>query len=267
MMKHALLVSLALVIGAPAAHADATADVTAAFTAFVDGIAKDKLAKGVELFIGPAPQFEPLPKQLAPIKAMVLGAGFKNVKVSISKGGTSAWVYADIDKLRTSSFLTFDGTAWTVAASHWSSAVPIYKGDGCGDLGDDWQLPANVPAAATEAVAAVTGAGEETYWKLTSTDKAAMWVGGAAKDKTVGGKSIQKKLKKLALSPNKSDDDVVPARAGVGADGEMAWVSLTVGTMARCTNYRALLVLAKEKAGWRIVHQHYSVPVGDSDEE
>jgi ketosteroid isomerase-like protein len=29
---------------------------------------------------------------------------------------------------------------------------------------------------------------------------------------------------------------------------------------AQCTHYRTVIVLAKEATGWRIVHQHFSVP-------
>ena len=39
------------------------------------------------------------------------------------------------------------------------------------------------------------------------------------------------------------------------------WMSFGVqGSDRLCTMYRAVFILAKEKAGWRIVEQHYSKP-------
>ena len=45
---------------------------------------------------------------------------------------------------------------------------------------------------------------------------------------------------------------------GITPDGNLLWMTAATMVPSMCTSYRTLLVLAKEPAGWRIVHQHYS---------
>lgn len=65
--------------------------------------------------------------------------------------------------------------------------------------------------------------------------------------------------KKWEISVSHSEGEPLPARAGIGSDGEMMWVVMgAIAPPRLCTTYRTLFVLAKEPNGWRIVHHHYS---------
>jgi hypothetical protein len=49
------------------------------------------------------------------------------------------------------------------------------------------------------------------------------------------------------------------ARAGLA--GELAWMVMEIGGPPdQCTDFRAFFVLAPEAGGYKLVHQHYSLP-------
>jgi len=274
------------------AHADPKADVTAAFTQFVDGVAAGTTPKDLEAFVGPTFSNSAVPG-LDPIREVVPSPKVSGVKVVVSAGGKSAWVIAEItakvprrdpktykdvvkdEKLRASAFLaSADGASWHVVAAHWSAGVPNVKTEMCGDLTYWWRLKPAVSTAAAPVVKpiidAFPGMGQplgDGFAALMSDAKTAVVIGSAPKEKWTSAKA-KKLFKKLVLSIATDDDSHDPAvRAGLGPDGEMAWMVAAVHSPDEyCTMYRALFVLAKEKAGWRIVHQHYSEPVGDTDD-
>lgn len=277
---------------ATAGHADPKADVTAAFTQFVDGVAAGKTPSDLEAFVGPTFSNKPVPG-LDEIREVVPSPKVSGVKVVVSAGGKSAWVIAEItakvprrdaktykdvvkaEKLRASAFLaSADGATWHVVAAHWSAGVPNVKTEMCGDLTYWWHLPPKIAAGAADVVKPVIdafpGMGQplgDGFAALMSDAKTAVVIGSAPKEKWPSAKA-KKLFKKLALSIASDDNSHEPAvRAGLGPDGEMAWMVAAVHAPDEyCTMYRTLFVLAKEKAGWRIVHQHYSEPVGDTDD-
>ena len=57
------------------------------------------------------------------------------------------------------------------------------------------------------------------------------------------------------------EDPALPATAGVGPAGELAWMVVGVAYFKLCMSYRTMFVMAQEKGAWKIVHQHYSEPV------
>lgn len=291
-----ILVAVAVVAASAAgrlAHADAKADVTAAFTQFVDGVAAGKTPSDLEAFVGPTFSNSPVPK-LDATAEVVPSPKVSGVKVVVSTGGKSAWVIAEItakvprpdpksykdvikdEKLRASAFLaSADGASWHVVAAHWSAGVPNAKTEMCGDLTYWWHLPPSVPTAAADVVKPVVdafkGMGEPLgadFTKLMSDAKTAVVIGSAPKEKWTSAKA-KKLFAKISMSIATTDDDdhKPEVRAGLGPDGEMAWMVAAVHAPDQyCTMYRALFVLQKEKAGWRIVHQHYSEPVGGYDD-
>lgn len=281
------LVSLAVLVvvagGLHAAHAQAApdAEIKAAFTAFVDGVAAGKpLPATVELFTPPAYDGgEPRPGDLAPIRKLLDKPRVKVLTVVASPGKSSAWVAAEItakvprdgkpkkESLRASAFLVKDGDAWTVRATHWSAGVKNERIEACGALTFEWEVERGVPAKAEAPVKAVLEA-LESYDEpkplvgLLSDDARAFVFGSAPRETFKGGAKIKALFRKWNVKLLFWDKDVagLPARAGFAPDGELLWMTTATMYTKMCTSYRTFFVLAKEKAGWRIVHQHYSVP-------
>src|SRR5262249_18527616 len=97
-VRHTLVVLGLLLCSAGIAHADASAEVTQAFAAFIDGVATNK-APAVDLLIttdsgektGKDQQyFAAVPKDLGDARAAIASAKLKAAKVVVSKGGKSA---------------------------------------------------------------------------------------------------------------------------------------------------------------------------------
>jgi ketosteroid isomerase-like protein len=288
-MRSSLVV---LIFAATTAHADPAADATKAFTAFVDGVAAGKAQPGLELFITPFRDDDPVPKDLTAVKKLLDKQKVKVGKVVVSKAGKSAWLIADItarvprngklksEALRASALLVLDGTAWRVRATEWSAAVPNHPTNMCGLMDREWHFTPSVPADLVAPVAAVIAAladmpssadlpvavgpsVREPFLKLLSDDPNAVVIGSAPNEKFTGGAAIKKLFKKWNVTWGGDGEDVSKdkgpvARAGAGPDGELLWLYTTASSHEQCTDYRALFVLAKEPAGWRIVHQHYS---------
>ncbi len=276
----AFLMMIVVAAGAAPAAAGVEADVTRAFAAFVDGVAAGKpLPASLEVFVVPDHRGEPLPDDLGPVRAMLVAPKLKVLQVMASASGRSAWIAAEIpvraavegkkaraDVLRASAFLAFDGAAWTVRAAHWSLAVKNVVPEMCGDTGAPWSV-ADVPAALIPAVTQVLQVLDEdkpaSFVRIMSDDKRALVFGSAPKETFVGGAKIKGVFKKwsVALPGWDREDPALPASAGVGPDGELAWMATRVTYFKLCDNYRALLVMAKEKGAWKLVHQHYSEEV------
>lgn len=275
-----LLVVVAVVVLSGPARADVAGNVRTAFTAFVNDVAKQQPGK-LELFI--APKLEDsaaVPASLAATAAMVPRPVVKIVAQVVSPGGKSAWVAAEIkakvprkgkpkdESLRASAFLVLDGTTWRVTAAHWSASVPNQRHQMCGMMDYEWQLTPAVPKALAPAVKPLLASLEgddvkSTFPPMLSDDKRAMAFGSGPGEKFVGGAKIKGLFKKWEISLlGDSDASELPARAGIAPDGELMWVVAGVSSdMVLCTMYRTLFVLAKEKAGWRVVHHHYSEPL------
>ena len=267
-----------MVAGTGSARAGADADVTRAFTAFVDGVAAGKPEPpGLEAFLTPTD--DDLVQGGPALRAMLKAPKVKVLQVVVSKGGTSAWLAAEIpaqvpvagkkpraDTLRATAFLTFDGASWTVRSAHWSLAVKNAVPEMCGAI-DEWRVEPDVPAALLPAVKKVLEVLDEdkpaSFVGLLSDDKRALVFGSAPRETFVGGAKIKGVFKKWSVSLPywDRDDPALPAAAGVGPDGELAWIDTGVAYFKLCATYRTTFVLAREKAGWKIVHQHYSEPV------
>jgi hypothetical protein len=275
-------VAVLAVLAVPAVTAAAPdADVKAAFTTFVDGVAAGKpLPAGVELFIPPGHDGgEPVVGDLAQTRGLLDKGKPKVLAVVVSPGGGSAWLAAEIpgkvprdkkvkkETIRASAFLVKDGAAWAVRALHWSTGEKNVVDDGCGALDFEWSFEGAVAPKLETTVKAVLNAFDDqdtaSLVALLSDDKRAFVFGSAPREKFVGGPRIKSLFKKwnVGLLYWNRDEPGLPSRAGIAPDGELMW--MTAGTMVTrmCTSYRTFLVLAKEPAGWRIVHQHYSEPV------
>lgn len=288
-MKRILLVMVFVVGVAGTAHADANADVTKAFTTFIEGVAANKATlKGVDILIPPGSDetseddgiVEPVPSLDDTAKMIAPKAKLKVTKVMVSKGGKSAWIAGEVpgkvvrkgktknEPIRVSGFLVSDGSAWQVQAIHFSTGEPDVKTDMCGAM-DEWRLKPNVPKATADTVKGMFtaldgdfmmegGVKTHAFVKLLSDDKNAVLIGSAPKETFVGGAKIKGLFKKWKVS-SMSFDNKYFARAAVGPDSEMMWVAMGVVAPAEfCTMYRTLFVLAKESGGWKVVHQHYS---------
>jgi ketosteroid isomerase-like protein len=265
---------------APSARAQTApdADVKAAFTAFVDGIAAGKaLPSTVELLVGPSTDDnDAQPEDMAPIKKLFDKPKVTFAATVVSPGGASAWVAAEItgkvpragkikkESLRASAVLVKDGAAWTVRAAHISVAQKNEVPEGCGALTYEWEFERSVPPKLEAPVKAVLDAIDSSDTKqllsLLSDDKKALVFGSAPKEKFVGGAKIKGIFKKWNVGLLYWDHDTpgLPSRAGITPDGNLLWMTAATMVPSMCTSYRTLLVLAKEPAGWRIVHQHYS---------
>jgi len=261
-----------LVVLAGTARADVSADVTKSVAALVDGVSTGKpdLA-GVELFITPGGR-DPLPDHdaLVDLQKLVGKGKLGNVTVVATKSG--AWLYGELatkpDPIRITAVLALDGKAWKVRATHWSIATPNRPIPGCGMLSDEWYLAPSVAKALEAPVKAIFDAlsgntianNTGAFAKLMSDDKAALAIGTAPKERFEGGAKIKSLFAKWTLldpARDPENHDPLPARANLA--GDLAWIMMPVGAPSQmCTTYRALFVLAKEPAGWRIVHQHYA---------
>ncbi|HUS28790.1 MAG TPA: nuclear transport factor 2 family protein [Kofleriaceae bacterium] len=283
-----LRVLAVVLVLAGVAHADPNADVTQAFGAFIDGVATGKGSlTGVDVFVSPLSDETDddgvaarVPSDLADVKALIASSKLKVTKVVVSKGGKSAWIAGEVsgkverkgkkktEPIRVSAFLGKDDKGWHVQATHWSVGEKDTKTEMCGSL-EPWRVAANVPKDADATVKAVYAALEgdwlmeggvktSKFGKLLSDDKNAVAIGSAPKEVFTGGAKIKSVFKKWQISAN-LDEGKPQARAGIGPDGEMMWIAMSVTAPPDlCTAYRTLFVLAKESSGWRIVHHHYS---------
>lgn len=282
------IVFLAIALFVSTAHADSKADVTQSFASFIDAVATQKPAP-VELFIVPGyddqddktPETRlPVPADLADTRAVIASSKLKVARVVVSAGGKSAWIAGEIagrvDKkktapIRVSAFLAKDDKGWHVVATHWSMGVKDVKTEMCG-LRDPWKLVPSVPKNAAPLVKLVFDALEPSdfqagvgpifdtskFTKILSDDKNAYAIGSAPKEMFAGAK-IKAVFKKWKLQAETGEAGTYPARAGLGPDGELAWIAMgVIGPDELCVSYRTLMVLAKEPTGWKIVHQHYS---------
>jgi ketosteroid isomerase-like protein len=286
-MTRLAVLTLALLVST--AHADPKADVTGAFASFIDAVATNKPAP-VELFIVPGDddgeQFkDPVPADLADTRALIASPKLKATTVVVSAGGKSAWVAGEIagkierggktknEPIRVSAFLAKTDKGWRVIATHWSTGEPDASAEYCGML-DAWEPVASIPIDAAPLVKQVFDAldpvdfkaGEgpvydtSKFGKILSDDKNAYAIGSAPKELFSGAK-IKAVFKKWKIQPETDEPGKYPARAGLGPDGEMAWLVFGMrGPEALCVSYRTFMVLAKEASGWKVVHQHYSRP-------
>ena len=285
-MTRLAVLTLALLVST--AHADSKADVTQAFATFIDAVATKKPSP-VELFIVPGyddqdGQFRlPVPADLADTRAVIASAKLKTTKVAVSPSGKSAWIAGEIagridgtkktEPIRVSAFLAKDDKGWHVIATHWSMGVPDSKVEGCGMV-DPYELVPSVPKNAAPLVKQVFDALEPVdfkpgvgpiydtskFGKLLSDDKNAYAIGSAPKELFAGAR-IKAVFKKWKIQPETGEAGNDPVRAGLGPDGEMAWIAFGMrGPDELCVSYRTLMVLAKEASGWKVVHQHYSQP-------
>lgn len=276
----ASLAVLVIIAAFAPAHAQAApdADVKAAFTAFVDGIAAgQELPSTVELLIGPSTDDDDAqPGDMAPIKKLFDKPKVTFAAAVVSPGGASAWVAAEItakvprsgkikkESLRASAVLVKDGAAWSVRAAHISVAQKNEVPDMCGALTYEWEFERSVPAKLEAPVKVVLEAIDSSDTKqllaLLSDDKKALVFGSAPKEKFVGGAKIKGIFKKwnVGLMYWDHDSPGLPSRAGTTPDGNLLWMTAATMVPSMCTSYRTFLVLAKEPAGWRIIHQHYS---------
>jgi ketosteroid isomerase-like protein len=264
---------------APSARAQAApdADVKAAFTAFVDSVAAGKVPSSVELFVGPSTDDnDAQPEDMAPIKKLFDKPKVTFAATVLSPGGASAWVAAEItgkvphdgkikkESLRASAVLVKDGGAWSVRAAHISIAQKNEVPDDCGALTYEWEFERSVPKELEAPVKAVLEAIDSSDTKkllsFLSDDKKAFVYGSAPKEKFVGGAKIKGIFKKwnVGLLYWDHDNPDPPSRAGATPDGNLLWMTAATMVPSMCTSYRTFIVLAKEPAGWRIVHQHYS---------
>jgi hypothetical protein len=267
-----LAAAIVVLLATTTARADVTAEVTKDYTAWITDLAAGK-QPGVEIFVGPegdsahTDTFDDLGKLL--VKHQLSG-----ITVVPAKSGSSAWLVADLAAqapatkkavtVRTSAFLVHDDKGWHVRAAHWSVArvddvMPPEMG--CGMLGFEWEL-AGHPAKDADPIAktAIAALHDSKLTSLLSDDKRAIVIGSAPKERFTGGAAIKKVFAKWELfSPYTADER--PVYAGVGPGGDLAWIVLPVtGPPKVCTQYRALWVLQKEGASWKLVHQHYSLP-------
>jgi ketosteroid isomerase-like protein len=251
---------LALVVLAGSAYAGPSADVGRAFQAFVEtGGTSDPAA--LELFIppqgdSPDDQFEwpVLPKDRGEARGYLDHPKVVVKKLAVAASGKSAWLAAEIKNaktpLRASAFLVKDDKGWHVTAAHWSRAQTPAKPKACKALAFEWRPKASVPAAAREPVLAVMKTLGHDFPSVVAPG-VVFGIGTAAPDfahwKVTG--------------PWHEDGKDLSARANIAPDGQLAWMALEIGgPTEQCTDYRAFFVLEKQKAGWRVVHQHYSLP-------
>lgn len=286
-MRCSLGLWVLLVVTMRVAHAGPAGDASKAFTAFVDATAAGTATPGVALFVTPFPGDQPVPADLGPVKLLLAKPKVKVTHVAVSKGGTSAWLVGEItakvprdgkrkaEVLRASALLGLEGGAWHVQATQWSATTPNEPTDRCGMMATEWELPGDVPKPlvapvtdvleAFHAMPAVEGSpfggGDRApLTKLISDDPGGVVLGSAPGERFVGGKAIKALLRKWYIAGGGAAEGGkgLPARAGAGPDGELMWMYFATSMHAQCTEYRTFAVLAKEAAGWRIVHQHYA---------
>jgi ketosteroid isomerase-like protein len=268
----AMKVVVALVVLASVAHANPATDITKTLQAFVEtgGTSEAKLV----LFIppqgdSPDEHFEwpVLPHDRGEARGYVDHPKLAVTKLVVSKSGISAWVAAEIhskakDPLRASAVLVKDKKQWHVIAAHWSRATPARPVDPCKSLAFEWRPKAAVPALARPPVIAVMKAlnPSASFTDVMSDSGNAVLFGPA--DTTIGGAAIKNVFSRWKVTgPWHEPGKDLSARAGVTPDGELAWMALEIGGPPdQCTDFRTLFVLASEPDGWKLVHQHYSLP-------
>ena len=271
---------VAVVLICRIAHADPAADANKAMQAFVDATAAKKLPGEVEVFIGPQHDAAHAVTEVGDVLDIVGKPKLEIVATHVAKSGTAAWIVAQISgakyeaefgktvtaPLRASAFLTLDGGAWHVRATHWSGGKPNSPPSGmCGLIDPGYEPPPRIAKGTEPVVKVVTGAfagqmqGAGTSALVIpalSDDKAAQMFGSAPTEKFTGGAAIKKVFKawKIDLYADTGEHTI----SGLAPGGDLAWVAMDVQTFWQCTSYRALFVLQKEGTAWKIVHQHYS---------
>ncbi|MBV8758618.1 MAG: hypothetical protein JO257_15130 [Deltaproteobacteria bacterium] len=257
-MRRVLVV--ALVSAVSVAHASPKDDVTRTFQQFVDsaGTAEPSL----ELFIPPqgdSPdehyEWPVLPKDKGEVRGYLDKPKVVVKKVAVTASGTSAWLAAEIQNasrpLRASAFLVEDDKGWHVMAAHWSRATTPRKPAQCKSLAFEWRPHAQVPDAAREPVIAVMKTLGRNFASVMAPGGVVFGVDTKAPDFATW----------KVTGPWHEQGKDISARANIAPDGQLAWMALEVGGPTElCTDYRAFYVVAKDKAGWRVVHQHYSLP-------
>jgi ketosteroid isomerase-like protein len=261
---------LAVVALTSSAHADPLADATKAFTAFLDGVVAKKASADVDTFVSPySDEQAATPADLGEVAAVIRGKP-EIVANGIAKSGTAAWLAVVVpgrvlrdgkphdEKLRASAFLALDGGVWRVRAVELSTGVANRTPGMCGSIEPWWKPPTNlieeVVTVSKQLDAAMDGATAKALIPFLSADGHAQMFGSAPGEQWTGGAAIKKVFAswQLDLDLEKS------RRAGIAPGGDLMWLALSLSSMHQCTNYRVLVVLAKEKTGWKIVHQHYS---------
>jgi hypothetical protein len=249
-----------VLLAAATAHASPAGDIGKTFQAFVDSGGTSEPA--LELFIPPqgdSPdehfQWPVLPKDKGEARGYLDHPKVVMKKLVVSASGTSAWLAAEIKNakppLRASAFLVKDARGWHVTAAHWSRAQTPVKPAACKSLAFEWRPKAAVPEAAREPVLAVMKTLGRNFPSVMAPGGLVWGPGAAAPDfhrwKVTG--------------PWHEEGKDLSARANIAPDGQLAWIALEVGGPTElCTDYRTFYVVEKTKAGWRVVHQHYSLP-------
>jgi len=262
---------LALVWMVQVAHASPAGDVTKAFQSFVEtaGTAEPKL----EVFIPPqgdSPEdnaWPVLPKDKGEVRSYLDHPRVVVKKLVVSTSGTSAWLAADIKNtklaaLRASAVLVKDAKTWHVIATAWSRAMPPPTAETCKVMQFEWRPKAQVPAAARPPVIAVMKAlnpSASFTEVMTDSSNAVLFAPNAT---TIGGAAIKNVFERWKVTgPWHEPGKDLSARAGIVPGGELAWMALeTGGPPEQCTDFRTFFVLAPEAGGWKLVHQHYSLP-------
>ena len=203
------------------------------------------------------------------------------LRVGLSRSGTSAWIAAEIKTagvtifddttrhvtLRASGFLVLDRGTWRVRAADLSRAIrDKVAAPGCGNASHQWSLaeapPKQLAAPVREMLAAFNrGADHAAH----VSDDRAVLVLGSAPGEQYSGAAAKKSVKRWDISStvfgNEHDDDL-RALAGLGPGSEMMWIAAPIMAPAKfCAEYRGFFVVAKEAAGWKFVHEHFSTPM------
>jgi ketosteroid isomerase-like protein len=262
-----------LVALASVAQASPASDITRSFQAFVDtgGTSDARL----ELFIppqgdSPEEQYEwpVLPHDGGEARGYLDHPKVAVKKLVVSASGASAWLAAVIqnkgkDPLRASAVLVKDKKTWHVIAMHWSRATPAKHVDDCKALAFEWRPKASVPAEARPPVIAVMKAlNPSADFRDVMSDSRDAVLFLPTPDAVIGGDAIKRVLASWKITgPWHEPGKDLSARAGVTPDGALAWMALEIGGPSdQCTDYRTMFVLASEPDGWKLVHQHYSLP-------
>ncbi|MGE5184064.1 MAG: nuclear transport factor 2 family protein [Acidobacteriota bacterium] len=258
-MRAALVV--ALVALASPAHADPQADATKAFTTFLDSVAAKQASADVDTFVSPfSDEQAATPEHLGEVAVLIQGKP-RVVAAAVAKSGTAAWIAAVVPgtlKLRASAFLTLDKGAWHVRAAELSAGVANHKPAMCGSIEPWWKPPTNlieeVVTVSKQLDAAMDSGTAKALVPLLSSDSHAQMFGSAPGEQWTGGTAIRRIFDKWQL-----DLDLEKSRrSGIAPGGDLMWLALSMSSTQQCTNYRVLMVLAKEGKSWKIVHQHYA---------
>jgi ketosteroid isomerase-like protein len=261
---------------APRAHADAKGEVLAAFANTVTAMAAGKPTPGIEMLILPDLAYGDDAATRATLRAMIGKPTISTKALVVSPSGTSAWMAAEIaakvprdgkvrdEPIRASAFLVRDDRGWHVRAGHWSFAEPNQIISTCGDI-EPWIPPAGPNAAGAEDAFAALEAALHTYrpaaFVALLSDSADAFMFGTAPGESFRGAAIKGLFKRFTLTQVSVDaGEGAPVLSGIAPDGQLLWLVAAVDPPTQyCTSYRAFYVLARERGGWRIVHQHYAV--------